>query len=150
MAKTNSSHWIPIDTAAASGGDGGANDPVQLLIIAAAGCSAIDITDFLHKSRKSFRDFVLHIEAVRFPTPPKIIRSLKYHLQLTGADIEDDLIKRAFQLSLTKYCSVSLSLDRSVTFHARATLNDREIPEWEIARDAALFSRPWPAEPPTP
>jgi putative redox protein len=150
IGKANSNHWVPFDTAPHSGGDGGAADPAQYLVMACAGCSAIDITDFLKKSRKHIRAFSITVEAIRFPVPPKIVRQLNYHVVVEAEGVDDDLIRRATHLSLTKYCSVSLSLDRSVTFHVRATVNGREIPTWEVPRDDSLFARAWPTEPQTP
>lgn len=144
VGKSNSDHWVTIDTASQSGGEDGAADPVQYLVLACAGCSAIDITDFLKKSRKSIQSFALNVEADRFPEPPKILRRLTYHAVVESSDTTEELLVRAINLSLTKYCSVSLSLDRSVNFFARATLNGQEIPSWEVPRDPTLFERPWP------
>ncbi len=141
VGHADSNHLVPIDARSGADSTPTANDPVQLLLIACAGCVGIDVVDYLHTSRKKIRSLVLKVEAVRFPDPPKVIRSLGFHLTVAGDEMNDDLVKRAITVSLTKYCSVSLSLDRSVQFSARAMVNDREVPQWEIARDPAIYSR---------
>jgi putative redox protein len=141
VAKANSNHLIPLDTGEASGGGGGANDPVQLLVTACAGCVAIDVVDIVRKARHEIRRFTMEISATRFPTPPKIIKALEFHAIVDGETIDEAIVQRAINLSLTKYCTVSLSLDRSVGFTARATINGQETPAWSIARDPAVYER---------
>jgi len=141
MAKSDSNHWIPFDTGVPSGGSGAANDPVQLFIIACGGCVSIDVVNFLKKSRKDVTLYELDLEATRAETQPRIVRALSFNAKVNGENISEDLVKRALELSLTKYCSVSLSLDRSVIFKARVTLNGVRGELFEIPRDAALYDR---------
>ena len=139
VAKSDSNHWIPFDTGTASGGSASANDPVQLFIIAAGGCVSIDVLDILKKGRKTFTLYELNLEAVRAETDPKIVRSLCYNVKINGENITEDNVRRAITLSLTKYCSVSLSIDRSVTFKARITLNGMRGQIFEIPRDSSIY-----------
>jgi putative redox protein len=141
VAKSESNHWIPFDTGAASGGFGAANDPFQLFIIACGGCVSIDVVDILKKSRKEFHLYELDVEATRAENHPRIVRSLNFHARVNGDEITEDLVKRALELSLTKYCSVSQSVDRSVPFKARITLNGKRGETWEIPRDPSLYDR---------
>ena len=141
IAKSESNHWIPFDTGPASGGSAGASDPFQTFIMSCAGCVSIDVVDILKKSRKPHRNYGLQLEATRADSIPKIVRHLYFHAHVDGDDISHELVERALRLSLTRYCSVSLSLDRSVTFSIRATVNGHRG-EWiAIPRDPALYSR---------
>jgi putative redox protein len=139
VARSDSNHWIPFDTGTASGGTAAANDPVQLLTIACGGCVSIDVVNHLKKSRKDFTSFEMELDINRAETTPKIIRGLCFHVLVSGEDISEDLVHRAIELSLTKYCSVSLSLDRSVRFRARITLNGQRGETWDIPRDPSLY-----------
>lgn len=141
VAKSDSNHWIPLDAGVASGGSGAANDPFQLFIIACGGCVSIDVVNFLKKSRKDFTLYELNLDAVRTEQTPKILRSLCFHARVNGESITLELMKRALDLSLTKYCSVSLSIDRSVVFKARVTLNGKRTDTWEIPRDPSIYER---------
>ena len=141
VARSDSNHWIPLDTGTASGGTGAANDPFQLFVIACGGCSLVDVVDILTKGRKNPTRMELKVEASRAETAPKILRKLSFHYHVDGPDISAESVRRAIELSLTKYCSASLSLDRSIIFEARITLNGEAHEPFTIARDAALFDR---------
>jgi putative redox protein len=138
IARAASHHWVPIDSPV-EGTASAANDPVQLMVIACAGCVMIDTVDILLKKREEFDLLEIEIEALRRDTPPKIIRRLDFRLRINGSGLREESVHRAVELSLTKYCSVSLSLDRSIKFLAQITLNGSAGESWEIARDAAWF-----------
>jgi putative redox protein len=141
VAKSDSNHWIPLDTGTASGGTAGANDPFQLFIIACGGCTLVDVVDILTKGRKNPTRLELNVEAVRAEAVPKILRKLSFDYRVDGPDISAETVRRAVELSLTKYCSASLSLDRSIIFEVRITLNGETHEPFIIPRDTALFDR---------
>jgi putative redox protein len=141
VARSESNHWLPIDTGLASGGSAAANDPMQLLVIACGGCVSIDVVNFLNKSRKTIQFYELHLDASRADTTPRILRSIRFHVEVIGEGISYELIRRAIDLSLTKYCSVSLSLDRTVTFTAECTVNGEKSESWEIPRETDIYAR---------
>ena len=72
---------------------------------------------------------------------PKSCAGFCFHAIVDGPDITLAQVRRALDLSLTRYCSVSLSLDRSIRFKARITLNGVRGETWEIARDEAIYAR---------
>jgi putative redox protein len=141
LAKAESNHWLPMDSALAPGEPFAANNPVQILVMACGGCVSIDIIDILKKSRKDVTRYEMEVEATRAESNPKILKSLCFHALVDGPGITFELMQRALELSLTKYCSVSLSLDRSVKFKARITLNGDRSETWEIPRNPAIFER---------
>ncbi len=139
IAKAESNHWIPLDSLSESTPNPAANSPVQLLLIACAGCVSIDIVSILAKSRQKFSRIEIEIEALRRDTPPKIIRRLNYIIRVDGPDLDTSTVQRAVEFSLTKYCSVSLSLDRSVRFFTQLVLNGVAAERKEILRNPALY-----------
>ncbi len=141
LAKSESNHWLPFESALAPGEPYAANNPVQLLVIACGGCVSIDVLGMLQKSRREVTRYEMEVDASRAETNPKILRGLCFHVKVDGPEITFEQVQRALDLSLTKYCSVSLSLDRSITFKARITLNGHRSETWEIARDETLFMR---------
>jgi len=137
VAKSDSNHWVPIDTGTASGGTNAANDPFQLFVIGFSGCSMVDIVDILKKSRKNMSKLEMHVDVTRAETIPKIIRAIEFHLHAEGDDTALDTLKRALELSLTKYCSASISLDRTIPFAGRISLNGKTSESWSIIRDSS-------------
>ena len=141
VAKSDSNHWVPLDLSPVSGGTGAANDPYQLFAIACGGCATADVVDMLAKGRMSLAKLTLDLEITRADSVPKIARALHYHFHVDGPDVTMDAVRRAIELSLTKYCSVALSLDRSVAFRAQITLNGETGDTWEIERNTAIYTR---------
>lgn len=98
----------------------------------------MDLVFILGKARKSFTRFEMEVEALRAETHPRRIVSLHFHATFAGELTGDDITK-AMNLSLTKYCSVSLSLDRSVEFKASYTCNGTPGPEWIVPRNLETY-----------
>lgn len=140
LARSDSNHWLPLDLGEASGGGGAANDPFQTFVIGIGGCVSVDIVNIVGKSRKTTTRMEIEVDAIRASTPPKILRALRFHLRIE-TDATLDVVRRAVQLSLTKYCSASLSVDRSVPFTAVITLNGVAGEPWDIPRDPAIYER---------
>lgn len=140
VARSDSNHWLPLDLGTAGGGCGAANDPFQTFVIGIGGCVSVDIVNIIMKSRKMITRMEMEVDATRAATPPKILRSLHFHVRIE-TDATEETVRRALQLSLTKYCSASLSIDRSVPFRAQITLNNTAGEPWEIPRDAAIYER---------
>lgn len=99
-------------------GDGAKGQtPTQLLLMAVAGCMAIDVLMILEKSRVPVES--LEVEAIgeRAETVPKRFVSIRLLYRLKGPS-EDDQGKmdRAIELSRDKYCSVLHTLDPEIEF----------------------------------
>jgi putative redox protein len=90
--------------------------PVQMLVMALAGCMSIDVVDIVRKGRHSLTAFRTTVTAVRAAEPPR--RVLQAHLQfhVHGA-VPPAAVERAIALSREKYCSVwhSLRQDMELT-----------------------------------
>lgn len=99
-------------------GIGGSNKgmrPMQLLISALGGCSAIDIINILKKQRQDLQDIQVEIVAEREQgKTPALFTQIHVHFILTGK-IDPQKAEKAIELSMEKYCSVSRILEKSAT-----------------------------------
>ena len=86
----------------------------------------------------------MEVEATRAETHPRRILSLHFHAQIDGPELTSADVEKALNLSLAKYCSVTLSLDRSVTLFASFTLNGVPGDEWSVDRNSAIYESPTP------
>ncbi|HEY7189662.1 MAG TPA: OsmC family protein [Vicinamibacterales bacterium] len=96
--------------------DGDSNagaSPVQMLVIALAGCMAADVVDIVRKGRHPFSGFRAEIVAERAPEPPTRVvnANLRFHIQ---GDVPPAAVERAIALSRDKYCSVWHSLRQDI------------------------------------
>lgn len=96
---------------------GGANgpSPMQLLLIALAGCTAIDVVDIVQKMRVELDRLDIEIEGDRAPEHPRRYTSIRVVYRAHGvAPADHDKVRRALALSEEKYCSVRHSLHAGI------------------------------------
>ena len=138
VAKSDSNHWLTFDTSEKAGGFNGASSPSETMLMSVGSCTAMDQLYIIDKNRKKLTHYELFVDGIRSETHPKIFREIHFNAIAEG-DPTPEQFKRAMELSLGKYCSVSLSLDRSIRFFAKFTLNGVEEPEWEIPRSVEFY-----------
>ena len=87
--------------------------PPEAVMMALAGCMAIDVADIVIKGRHDLRALETRISGERRDDPPRHFVSFTIHFQLAG-NIPDHVVQRAIDLSRDKYCSVWHSLRRDI------------------------------------
>lgn len=87
--------------------------PVQALVLALAGCMAVDVVDIVVKGRHALRAFSADLIAQRAPEPPSRVTAVTLHFRLEGA-VPPHAVERAIALSREKYCSVWHSLRQDI------------------------------------
>jgi putative redox protein len=93
------------------GGKGKGVRPMQALLMSIGGCSAIDIILILKKQKQEIKDFRIEIDGEREKgKEPALWQQAHIVYHLDGA-IDPEKAKRACQLSMEKYCSVSKTLE---------------------------------------
>jgi len=106
---SGSGHSLVMDGNAAES----AASPMELLLLAAGGCSSVDVVSILQKSRQQIRACEVKLQAERAAEVPKVFTRLHLHFIVSGVDLKEKQVARAVALSMEKYCSVSLMLARS-------------------------------------
>jgi putative redox protein len=109
-----SGHEIKMDAAQEIGGENTGPRPTELLLHAVAGCTGIDIMSILQKMRLEPTSFKMEISGERADDHPKRFTEINIHYALEG-DLPEEKVIRAIQLSKDKYCSVSHSLNSTIT-----------------------------------
>jgi putative redox protein len=85
--------------------------PMQLLLAAVGGCSTMDIVSILNKQKQDLRHIEIVVDGEREQgVEPSLFRDIKVHFKLYG-NVDVEKAKRAVDLSMTKYCSVSKTLE---------------------------------------
>lgn len=87
-----------------------ATSPVQLLLLAAASCTASDIVIILQKQRIELESLEISVRGTRREEPPRRIMALALHVSVRGTGADEVKVRRAIDLSIEKYCSVLASL----------------------------------------
>ncbi|MBT9431737.1 OsmC family protein [Candidatus Sodalis endolongispinus] len=92
-----------------------ATSPMEMLLMSAGGCSAIDVVSILQKGRADVRDCEVKLTSTRREEAPRLFTHINLHFVVTGRDLTDKTVERAVALSAEKYCSVSLMLGKAAT-----------------------------------
>jgi putative redox protein len=84
--------------------------PSELLLIALASCSAVDVVNILKKKRLHLRALSIEVKGEQQAEPPWTYQGIHLTYRLMGDDLTEEAVRQAIQLSEEKYCSVSASL----------------------------------------
>lgn len=104
---------INIDANAAIGGEGKGVRPMELVLMGLAGCASIDLGLILKKQRQELVDYNISVSSTRNEDDAKAFKAINLHFVLHG-NLDANKVEKAIELTLTKYCSVSLSLDKNI------------------------------------
>jgi|SRR3569833_1071236 len=106
-------HTIKIDSSPESGGQNYGVRPMQTLLMALAGCSAIDVISILKKQRQEVIDYEMTVSGEREQgVEPSLWKFIQMEFHMYG-DIDEDKAARAVDLSVNKYCSVAATLKKA-------------------------------------
>ncbi|MGZ8514724.1 MAG: OsmC family protein [Candidatus Limnocylindrales bacterium] len=111
-ARTGSGHTILLDD-----GDGDAGPrPAELVPVAIAACTAMDVISILRKKRQSVARYEVTAtgEQAEDVSPHVFTRIDVVHV-IDGPSIDVAAVRRAIELSATRYCSVGGTLATGVT-----------------------------------
>jgi putative redox protein len=106
-------HTMKIDIPADQGGHGDGLRPMQTVLAALCGCSAVDVISILKKQRQPLTDLLIKVDGERQKgVEPALWEKVHLLFQITG-DVDPGKASRAVQLSIEKYCSVAETLRRA-------------------------------------
>ena len=110
LGQSQSGHSVVMD------GNGGATapSPMEMVLIAAGGCSSVDVVDGLKEAGQNVTACTAKLTTERRETAPRIFTKMNIHFVISGDNIDSDIAARVTADSLEKYCSVCLMLGKSV------------------------------------
>ena len=124
-AENDLGHTVVMDGSPADGGHDSGFRPMQMLLAAMGGCSAVDVVSILRKQRVELKDIKITVTGERekgaVPSPYTEVHA---HFKLYG-DIDLEKANKAVALSVGKYCSVAKTLEKTakVTFSVEVINN---------------------------
>lgn len=103
---------IHIDGSQAIGAAGAGARPMELILMGLGGCSAIDVISILKKQRQTIDDLKIVVKGDRAESTPAVFTKIHIEFHFKGK-LDPDKAKRAIDLSVQKYCSVSAMLEKT-------------------------------------
>jgi putative redox protein len=84
--------------------------PVELLLIALGGCTAVDVITVLRKKRERVTDYRVEVRGTRREEHPRAYTRMELRHVVRGHKVSEKALAAAIELSETKYCSVAATL----------------------------------------
>jgi len=84
--------------------------PSDLLLIAVASCSAIDVVEILAKKRMPLSYLEIQTTGEQDPNPPWTFRKIHLIFRVGGKDLTEKDVAQAIHLAEGKYCSVAATI----------------------------------------
>ncbi len=95
-----------MDTSEEGGGNAVGLSPKALMLSSLAGCSGLDVISILKKMKVTPENFEIKVEGELTEEHPRYYKKVKVDYHFYGKDLDQKKIKKAVDLSVTKYCGV--------------------------------------------
>ena len=119
-ARTVDSHLVSMDSDEPEG-VGQAAGPKEVLLAALAGCTSMDVASILRKKRQTATAYQLVVSGETAADHPRVFTSIQVEHRVEG-DVSALALRRAIELSATRYCPVNAMLAAGVTIEHRYRL----------------------------
>jgi putative redox protein len=97
---------IDLDAEENVGGVGAGPQPHRLLLLAMAGCTAMDVLSILRKKRQQVKGLSVEVQGSRANQHPRVYTRSEVLYRVRGTNIDPQAVARAIELSTTRYCPV--------------------------------------------
>jgi putative redox protein len=111
LGESGSGHSVVMDGPPDHGGRNMGVRPMEMLLLGLGGCSAFDVMSILGKARQAVTDCRVELQAQRAEGVPSPFTKINMQFIVTGKELKEAQVKRAVELSATKYCSASIMLE---------------------------------------
>ena len=115
---------LPMGASAKVGGEDDGFRPAELVLVALAGCTAMDVISILSKKRQEVTSFEVRTHGETAKDEPKRFTSFMIEYIVTGKGIDRKAVEHAVELSKTKYCTVSNTLAHAGPVEHRITIQE--------------------------
>jgi len=111
QAEPSSGHPQDFDTRESDQG----GSPVETVLSALAACTAMDVISIALKKRQAIESYVIHASADQRDEYPQVFTRIDLIHDFSGPGLSEAAIRRAIELSATKYCPVNAMLSAGAT-----------------------------------
>jgi len=102
--------------------------PMELFLVAMAGCTAMDVQWIMSRQRQKVDKFEININGSRREQDPKYFERIDLDYALVGQGLRKDAVDRAIRLSQDEYCSVRAMLNDNVKVNITYSIGNGKDP----------------------
>lgn len=122
-------HQLQMDATENFGGKNQGPSPKEYVLSGLCGCTGMDVVSLMRKFRVPFTAFSVSATTELTKEHPIIFEKILLIFHIEGENLNEGQIKKAIDLSTTRYCGVSAMLAKAVPIHFEAFLNKEKIHE---------------------
>ena len=89
--------------------------PIETVLAALAGCTAMDVITIALKKRQPVVTYRIHVRGEQRDEYPKVFTRIDLVHEVEGAGVSTEAIARCIELSATKYCPVNAMFSAGAT-----------------------------------
>ena len=104
---------IDTDAKEEAGGVGAGPEPLRLLLLSLASCTAMDVISILRKKRQEVTALAVEVHGRRVDEHPKVYDHIEVIYRITGKEVAAKALERAIELSETRYCPVMAMVSKT-------------------------------------
>jgi putative redox protein len=101
--------------------------PSELLLIAVASCSAVDVVEILSKKRMPLDYLEISCSGEQDQDPPWTFRKIHLRFVVGGKNLTEKAVAQAIQLSEEKYCSVAATVRATAQITTEFEILEEEL-----------------------
>lgn len=90
-----------------------AMSPMEVLLVALAGCTGVSVISVLQKMRQDVTSYEIRVSGTRAETHPRVFTEIAVEHLFSGHNLRPESVARAIELSETRYCGVSAMLSKT-------------------------------------
>jgi putative redox protein len=132
---SNSGFEVQLDAKGEVGGEGRGFQPMELMAISLAGCTAMDVISILRKKRQDVTDFEVRVDAPRSPEHPKVFTQATIDYLVTGHNVDETAVVRAIQLTAESYCPAQAMLSKVIPIDLHYQIFEEEGGEKRLVKE---------------
>lgn len=115
---------IDVDADESVGGTGAGPQPLRLLLLSVASCTAMDVVSILRKKRQHIAVLSVEAKGAAAEGYPKSFERVEIVYRVQGESIDPRAVERAIELSETRYCPVIAMVGKAAKVSTRYEIED--------------------------
>jgi len=143
---SGSGHGVLMDAEPAAGGQERGGRPMEVVLLAFGGCTGMDVISILRKMRQDVSGYEVRLVGERTEQQPTVFTDITVEHVVRGRNLNVDNVRRAVELSATRYCPVSAMLSKG---GVRITERYRAIDEATNEEEAGVLEKTEAGDPST-
>ncbi len=137
-ATLGSGHRVILDAASEVGGQDAGPRPMEMLLLGLGGCTGMDVISILRKMRQDVTGYEIRLSGERATEHPKVFTAIVVEHVVRGRGLSEESVRRAVELSATRYCSAAAMLGKVARIDERYRMVDETSGQETVGSLAAV------------